>query len=108
MKIDNRIRYIFFYMLGVSILAAFVYVYTYEGIKDFKKNKLESEEIIRQKDNFINTLTASIQLLESEDRIVDFAIDSLGMRLPLTLPDTFYVNRAEVIRIEKIVLDKYE
>lgn len=101
--------------LGYGLLtgiAITLYALSYVGIKleceSLIKDKVISIENYSSAQNEKLNLTAQLQSLNSEDRIVDIATNELGMiKCPAPML-TLSVSREKIDRIQKEVNSKYE
>jgi len=89
-------------------LAMFTYVVTLTEIKRINKEKIYKQQVLNERRNRIEAKAVEIQKLTSEDRIVKFAQDSLGMIRPGGNLDAIQVSKEQIKQIEKLVNDKYD
>ncbi len=94
-------------VVAVAVLL-FTYVVTLTEIKRINKEKIYKRQLLNERKNRIEAKVVEIQKLTSEDRIVKFAQDSLGMiRLGDNL-DAIQASIEQIKQIEKLVNDKYD
>ena len=98
-----------FIILVVTVsLISFTYVVTLSEIKRINKEKIYKQQVLNERKNRIEAKVVEIQKLTSEDRIVKFAKDSLGMIRPSENLDAIQVSKEQLKQIEKLVNDKYD
>lgn len=98
-----------FIVIVVAVaLLLFTYVVTLTEIKRINKEKIYKQQVLNERKNRIEAKVVEIQKLTSEDRIVKFAQDSLGMVRPNDNLDAIQVSKEQIKQIEKLVSDKYD
>lgn len=84
-------------IVGLAI-SIFTYVAILNEIKNLNKEKLNKTEVLKEKQNRIEALNVEVQKLTAEDRIVTFAIDSLGMSRPKEILESIFVSKEQLNR----------
>lgn len=99
---------IFIVVIIAAAVALFIYVASLTEIKNMNRERLNKNESLAEKKNRIQSLFVEIQKLSAEDRIVKFAIDSLGMQRPFENLESIIVSKEQINQVEKITNGKYD
>ena len=98
-------------IMAMTLLTAvllFGYIYTLEKVKSLSMEKIRKEEELIGKREQLEAQLVEIQQLSSEERIVDIAVDSIGLIRSLKPFETIPVNSMRVKQIKEIIERKYE
>ena len=96
----------------VSVISAMAFIFSYMLLlsenKALAKLKLERQNVLSQKQSDLNQVLVELQKLSSEDRIVSYAKEELGLVRQIKKIDVIPINKKQVIQINKLVKRKYE
>lgn len=96
----------------ISVVSALVFIFSYMLLlsenKGLAKLKLEKQNLLSQKQSDLNEVLVELQKLSSEDRIVNYASEELGLVRQIKKIDVIPINKKQVIQINKLVKRKYE
>jgi len=106
MKGSSLTRFIMLVIAAALIL--FSYVVFLSEIKRINNEKLLRQEVLNERINRIEMKTVEVQKLMSEDRIVRFAQDSLGLNRPSNNLEIISVSKEQVNHILKVINEKYD
>lgn len=98
----------FIIMVIAAALILFSYVVLLSEIKRMNKDKITKQEALNERINRVEMKMVEIQKLMSEDRIVGFAQDSLGLIRPADNLETITVSKEQVTQILKAINEKYD
>lgn len=94
--------------VAFSLVFIFSYMFLLSENKRFAKAKLEKQNILSQKQSDLNDVLVELQKLSSEDRIVQYATEQLGLIRQIKKIDVIPINKKQIIQINKLVKRKYE
>jgi hypothetical protein len=77
-------------------------------IKRMNKEKIVKKELLNEKMNRLEAKIVDVQKLTSEERIVKFAQDSLGLIRPTENLDSIIISKDQADQIEKMLKEKYD
>lgn len=96
----------------MSVVAVIAFIFTYMFLLSENRNlsrvKIDKENLLSQKQSDLNDVLVELQKLSSEDRIVNYAKEKLGLVRQINKIDVIPVNKKRVIQINKLVKRKYE
>jgi len=107
MKQGSSLKNFILLVIAVAVVL-FAYVATYSEIKRIMKEKISKQDLLNVKLNAMEDKLVDVQRLTTEDRIVRFAQDSLGMIRPKENLDTIFVSKDQINQIEKLLKEKYD
>ncbi len=106
MKGSTLTRFIIVVISAALILLSYVMLLT--EIKSMNKDKITKQESLNERINRIEMKMVEVQKLMSEDKIVRFAQDSLGLIRPTDNLETITVSKEQVNQILKAISEKYD
>lgn len=95
-------------MVISAALILLSYVMLLTEIKSMNKDKITKQESLNERINRIEMKMVEVQKLMSEDKIVRFAQDSLGLIRPTDNLETITVSKEQVNQILKAISEKYD
>jgi hypothetical protein len=107
MKQGSSIRS-FIILIIIAAVILFVYVASVTEIKSMNKEKIIKLELLNEKMNRLETKLVDVQKLTSEERIVKFAQDTLGLIRPTENLDSIIISKDQADQIEKMLKEKYD
>lgn len=107
MKQGSSIRS-FIILIVITAVILFVHVASVTEIKSMNKEKIIKLELLNEKMNRLETKLVDVQKLTSEERIVKFAQDSLGLIRPTENLDSIIISKDQADQIEKMLKEKYD
>ncbi|MEW6652292.1 MAG: hypothetical protein AB1394_02365 [Bacteroidota bacterium] len=106
MKGSTLTRFIIVVISAALVLLSYVMLLT--EIKSMNKDKITKQESLNERINRIEMKMVEVQKLMSEDKIVRFAQDSLGLIRPTDNLETITVSKEQVNQILKAISEKYD
>jgi hypothetical protein len=107
MKQGSSIRS-FIVLIVIAAVILFAYVASVTEIKRMNKEKIVKKELLNEKLNRLQAKIVDVQKLTSEERIVKFAQDSLGLIRPAENLDAISISKDQADQLEKILKEKYD
>ena len=98
----------FIALIVTAAVILFIYVASVTEIKRMNKEKIIKKDLLNEKMNRLEAKIVDVQKLTSEERIVKFAQDSLGLIRPTENPDSIIISKDQADQIEKILKEKYD
>lgn len=98
----------FLVIVVTAALMLFAYVAIITEIKRMNNEKITKHEMLNERHNRLDEKLVDVQKLTSEDRIVKFAQDSLGLIRPTENLETIFVSKEQIKQVEKILNEKYD
>ncbi len=98
----------FIYVVVVFAFFLFSYVVMLSEIKRINRDKISRQEALNERINRVESQMVEIQKLTSENRIVKFAHDSLGLIRPNENLETITVSKEQLNQIQKLINEKYD
>ncbi|MFA7227910.1 MAG: hypothetical protein WC061_02655 [Melioribacteraceae bacterium] len=95
-------------IVAVISMILLSYVVVRSEIKKNTREKIFKQDSLNVKLNRIEAKLVKIQGLTTHDRIVGFAVDSLGLIRPDENLEVFQVSKSQINQIEKMLKEKYE
>jgi tmRNA-binding protein len=98
-------------LIMVSVFFAgvlFIYVFALEEVKSLSNEKKLKENLLVQKNNELELIKVDIQKLSSEKRIVELALNNLGLVRSSKQFDKLQISKNKVNQIENLVNNKYD
>lgn len=105
---DYTIGKIFLFVSLILSVAAVIYVYLVAENKVLINEKVQKEEILYTKNNILAETLVEIQIYSSEERIVEYAKNNLGLVRDSEVFDKIIVDKKQVNSIVNLVNGKYE
>ena len=96
------------FTLLLFIGSLFTYLFSLNEIKALSKEKDALENNLVLKLDKKEILYVELERYSTENRIVKIAQDSLALIKSVSEYDKLYLDGAQVLRIERIISDKYE
>ncbi|KAF0152695.1 MAG: hypothetical protein FD143_1011 [Ignavibacteria bacterium] len=106
MKGSTLTKFIIVVIAAALILLTYVMLLT--DIKRMNKEKITKQEALNERINRIEMQMVEVQKLMSEDKIVRFAQDSLGLIRPADNLETITISKEQVNQILKAISEKYD
>jgi hypothetical protein len=107
MKQGSSIKSFIILIISAAVLL-FVYVASVTEIKRMNKEKITKKDLLNEKLNRLQAKIVDVQKLTSEERIVKFAQDSLGLIRPTENLDSIVISKDQADQIEKMLKEKYD
>ncbi|MCX6171151.1 MAG: hypothetical protein NTX65_17590 [Ignavibacteriales bacterium] len=98
----------FISIVVVVSLVLLGYVIVRSEIKRINREKITKQEMLNEKYKRIESLMVDVQKLTSEEVIVKFAQDSLGLLRPTENLEMITVSKDQIKQIEKLLNQKYD
>lgn len=98
----------FIVLIVAAAVMLFIYVASVTEIKRMNKEKIVKKELLNEKMNRLEAKIVDVQKLTSEERIVKFAQDSLGLIRPTENLDSIIISKDQADQIEKMLKEKYD
>jgi cell division protein FtsL len=92
----------------VLIFSIFIYLFSVNEIKAMNKDKNLLVEKLTQVSNKLETRIVEVQRLSSENRIVKFAKEKLGLIRSTKQYEIIYIDNDQINQVYRIVNSKYE
>lgn len=98
----------YFYLLMILVFSISIYVFNLQKVKSLYNVKNSKEEDLRKQLNEYNRVLVAYQQMSSEERIVKFATDSLGLIKSDSEFDKLIMNDYELKELLEKAGDKYD
>ena len=108
MKKKNSFLPMLLMTLLVLIFSIFIYLFSVNEIKAMNKEKNILVEKLTQVSNKLETRIVEVQRLSSENRIVIFAKEKLGLIRSTKQYEIIYIDNDQINQVNRIVNSKYE
>ncbi len=105
---NTNSKWFWYFLLFGATLFLFLHIFFVTEIGRLGKSKILLMQKLNARENLLEDSKANLQKYLSEERIVKFAKDSLGLVKPESSIDVIKVSKKQVIQINKIVNKKYE
>jgi hypothetical protein len=98
----------FIVLIVTAAVILFIYVASVTEIKRMNKEKIIKKDLLNEKMNRLEAKIVDFQKLTSEERIVKYAQDSLGLIRPTENLDSIIISKDQADQIEKMLKEKYD